>query len=56
VPLRVYKQVKLGRKGEYVNYKGFRAKDRPKKRLLLSQIAANYGRESSRHESKYGCL
>jgi hypothetical protein len=56
VPLRAHKQVKLGRKGECVNCKGLRAKDRPKKRLPLSQIAANYGRESSRHESKYGCL
>jgi hypothetical protein len=51
VPIRAYKQVKLEQVGECVNYKGLRFTDRPKRRLLLSQIAANQGRRSSRHES-----
>jgi hypothetical protein len=55
VSIRVYEQVKLARVGEYMSCKGLRFRDRPKKRLSLSQIAANYGRESLRHESQYGC-
>ena len=54
VPIKAHKQVKLKRVGEYVNCKGLRFTDRPKRRLLLSQIAANQGRGSSRHESQYG--
>jgi hypothetical protein len=55
VPIRAHKQVKLERVGECVNCKGLRFTDRPKRRLPLSQIAANQGRGSSRHESQYGC-
>ena len=56
VPTRAYDQVKLKRRGECVNCKGLRFRDRPKKRLTLGEIAANEKRESSRHESIYGCL
>jgi hypothetical protein len=56
VPIRAHNQVKLKRRGEYINYKGLRFRDRPKKRLVLGEIAANEKRESSRHESIYGCL
>jgi hypothetical protein len=56
VPARAYNQVKLGRLGEYVSYKGLRFRDRPKKRLILREIAANEKREYSRHESIYGYL
>ena len=56
VPTRAYDQVKLKRRGECVNCKGLRFRDRPKKRLTLGEIVANKKRESSRHESIYGCL
>jgi len=56
VPVRAHKQVKLTNVGECVNCKGLRFRDRPQKRLPLSQIAANHGRENSRHESQYGCI
>jgi hypothetical protein len=55
VSVQLHKQVMLTKVGEYVNYKGLRFRDRPKKRLALGEIAANQGRESSRHESQYGC-
>lgn len=54
MPIQLHNQVKLAEVGECVNCKGLRFKDRPKKRLALGEIAANQGRESSRHESKYG--
>jgi hypothetical protein len=53
VPVREYKQVKLSRVRECVSYKGLRFTDGLQKRLPLSQIAANQGRESLRHEFKY---
>jgi hypothetical protein len=55
VPIRAHKQVKLTRRGPCVSCKGLRFADRPQKRLPLSQIAANQGRDSSRHDSWYGC-
>jgi len=55
VPVRAHKEVKLARRGQCVSCKGLRFRDRPKKRLPLSQIAANHGRESLRHDSWYGC-
>jgi hypothetical protein len=51
----LYEQVKLGKSREYINYKGLRFGDRPKKRVVLAEIAANYGRESSIYQSIYGC-
>jgi hypothetical protein len=53
VPVGAYKQVKLTRRGPCVSYKGLRFKDCLKKRLPLSQIAANQGRSSLRHDSWY---
>jgi hypothetical protein len=55
VPIRLHNQVKLAKVRECVNCKGLRFRGRPKKRLALGEIAANQGRESSRHESQYGC-
>jgi hypothetical protein len=51
----LYEQVKLGKSRECVNCKGLRFGDRPKKRVALAEIAANYGRESSIYQSIYGC-
>jgi hypothetical protein len=55
VPIQSHKQVKLSKAGKCVCCKGMRYGDRPKKRVALAQIAANQGRESSRHQSIYGC-
>ena len=55
VPVRLHELVNLGRRGICVYCKGLRFKDRPKKRVTLAQIASNQGRESSTHESVYGC-
>jgi hypothetical protein len=55
VPVRLHEIVKIAKRGEYVNCKGLRYRDRLKKRQVLSEIAANQGRESSRHESFYRC-
>jgi hypothetical protein len=55
VPPQSHKLVKIAKRGVYVSYKGIRYRDRPKKRVALSEIAANYGRESIRHEPFYSC-
>ena len=55
MPKGSHEQVKLGRKGLCVYCKGLRLGDRPKKRVALAQIASNRGRESSTHETFYGC-
>jgi hypothetical protein len=55
VPARLHKMVKMSTRRECVSYKGLRFTDRPKKRVALGEIAANQGRESSRHLSFYGC-
>jgi hypothetical protein len=55
VPIRSHEQVKLAKRGECVYCRGLRIRDRPKKRVALSEIATNQGRSSSRHESQYGC-
>jgi hypothetical protein len=46
-------QVKLSKKGLYMYYKGLRYRDRPKKRVVLAQIASNQGSESLIHQSFY---
>jgi hypothetical protein len=55
IPVSLYKLVNLSRRGLYIYCKGLRFKDRPRKRIALAQIASNQGRESSTHESIYGC-
>ena len=55
MPVRLYEQVKLSKVGHCMCCKGLRFGDRPKKRVVLAQIVANKHRESSRHESIYGC-
>jgi hypothetical protein len=44
----------MAKRGVYISYKGMRYGDRPKKRVALSEIAANYSRESIRREPFYG--
>ena len=55
MPVRSHEQVKLSKIGKCMCCKGLRFADRPKKRVALAQIAANQGRESSRHDTFYGC-
>ena len=54
-PVQSHEQVKMARKGKCVCCKGLRYGDRPRKRVALSKIAANQSRDSSRHDSIYGC-
>jgi hypothetical protein len=49
VPPWLHEQVKLGKPRECVCCKGLRFRDRPKKRVALTKIAANHDRESSIH-------
>jgi hypothetical protein len=55
VPAREHEQVKLAKRGECVSYKGLRFRDRPRKRLALSEFATNQGKDNLRHDSWYGC-
>jgi hypothetical protein len=55
VPIKSHELVKMGKKGRCVSCKGLRFRDRPLKRVALSQIAANQKRDSSRHDSIFGC-
>jgi hypothetical protein len=55
VPPSTYEQVKLGKRGRCMNCRGLRLTDRPKKRVALARIASNQGRESTRHDTFYGC-
>jgi hypothetical protein len=50
-----HEQVKMAKRGMCVNCRGFRFRDRPKKRVALAEIAANKGRESTFHLSCFGC-
>jgi hypothetical protein len=54
-PVQSHEQVKMARKGICVCCQGLRYGDMPRKRVALGQIAANQGRDSSRHDSIYGC-
>jgi len=45
----------MAKRGIYINCKGFRFRDRPKKRVALAKIVANKGRESTFHLSYFGC-
>jgi hypothetical protein len=55
VPVRSHELVKLRKRGRCVCYKGLRYGDRPKKRVALAEIIANWRRESTRHDSFYKC-
>jgi hypothetical protein len=47
--LKVHKLVKILKRGYYKACKGLRLRDRPRKRIVLQEIAANKGRESINH-------
>jgi hypothetical protein len=49
-----HKLVKMVKRGWCISYKGLRFIDRPKKRVILGEIIANQGRESTSHLSFYG--
>jgi hypothetical protein len=49
VPVQLHTQVKMAKRGYCVACKGFRYGDRPIKRVALSEMASNLGRESSKH-------
>jgi hypothetical protein len=49
VPIQLHTQVKMAKRRCYVACKGLRYRDRPTKRVALSEIASNLGRESSKH-------
>ena len=55
VPVQLHKQVKMAKRGYCVACKGLRYGDRPRKRVALSEIASNMGRESTNHKSCFGC-
>ena len=55
MPIKSHEQVKMAKKGRCVSCKGPRYWDRPLKRVALSQIAANQSRDSSNHDSRWGC-
>jgi Transposase IS4 len=55
VAVQLHEKIKMVKRGECVSCKGLRFGDRPKKRVALSQIAANKGRESRRTDTIYGC-
>jgi hypothetical protein len=43
VPIASYKLVKMAKKGYYIACKGLKYKDRPRKRVAISEIAINLG-------------
>jgi hypothetical protein len=49
VLVQLYTQVKMAKRGYCVACKGLRYGDRPIKRVALSEMASNLGRESSKH-------
>ena len=55
VLLKLYEQVKMGKRGWCVACRGLRYRDRPQKRVALSEIATNSGRKSTNRQSSYGC-
>jgi hypothetical protein len=54
-PVQSHKIVKMAKRGYCIACKGLRYGDRPRKRVALSQIASNKGRESSKHSFSFGC-
>jgi hypothetical protein len=55
VPAQSHELVKMAKRGVCVSCKGLRYRDWPKKRVALSEIAANQSRDSVKHEPFYRC-
>ena len=55
MPVRSYKLIRLGKRGYCIACKGLRFGDWLRKRVTLSQITSNIGRESTKHSSIYRC-
>jgi hypothetical protein len=55
VPIESHERVKMAKRGYCIACKGLRFGDRPKKRVALEEIAANQSRESTNHQSFWGC-
>jgi hypothetical protein len=52
---QLHKRVRMAKRGWCVACKGLRLRDRPRKRIALAELASNMGRESTKHQSIYGC-
>lgn len=55
MPIQSHRMVKMAKRGYCIACKGLRYGDRPRKRVALSTIASNLGRQSSNHSSSFGC-
>lgn len=53
--MQSHELVKMAKRGVCVSCKGLSYGDRLRKRVALSEIAANQNRDSTRHEPFYGC-
>jgi hypothetical protein len=53
--MQLHKQVKIAKRGYYAACKGMRYRDRLIKKVALSEMASNLGRESSKHLSSFRC-
>jgi hypothetical protein len=54
-PLSSHKLIRMSKRGFCIACKGLRFRDRPRKRVALSEIASNIGRESTKRSSRFGC-
>jgi DDE_Tnp_1-like zinc-ribbon len=55
VPVQSHEKANMQKRGKCMCCKGLRLGDWPKKRVTLGDIAANKGRESIKHDSRYKC-
>src|SRR5450756_544435 len=55
LPVRSHMLVKMAKRGYCKACSGLRFRDRPRKRVALGEIASNMGRESTKHQSSFGC-
>jgi hypothetical protein len=50
--LSSHKLIRMSKRGFCIACKGLRFRDRPRKRVALSKMASNMGRESTKHSSR----
>jgi hypothetical protein len=53
--MQLHEQVKMAKRGYYAACKGMKYRDRPTKRVALSEMASNLSKESSKHQSTFRC-